>query len=343
MKNLILVLSAIWLTTGATPLVAQEDTAHFRITVSGSREPIALACEEGCAWKTLTFSLDPNGTLIDEYGMRAPDAGGDARRFVIRVGSAGDRMALTCEKGCAWKALEFALTPVPAVVTELGKVSAVAGPESSGLSPTDIQLAIDLGQDAKAARAFLVQYHIVAYHAATGIGRARETTPFGVFSTPFSRVVIASCEARLAGRPFTPADVTPQMLAPELRVLAFRWNESVSHPIWCYNPRPIQLKSQQRYPNSTPPLQNVTEVVILPSSEKAATPILPARSEKVKSRDLGLPDHIWYGSGVQAVFPLEGLPARPILRLKVFPSYGGRVTEFGRNDGRFPIDLTKLP
>lgn len=172
MKSLSLVLSVIWVTIGATALVAQrDDIAHFRITVSGSREPIALACEEGCAWKTLTFMPDPNGTVINEYGMRAADAGGDTRRFVIRVGSAGDRIALTCETGCAWKALEFVLTPVPAVVTRLGKVGAVAGPESPALSRTDIQLAIDLGRDAKAAPAFLSRYRLAASHAAVRIGK----------------------------------------------------------------------------------------------------------------------------------------------------------------------------
>jgi hypothetical protein len=331
----------VWLWTCGTSTAHGDDLAHFRINVRGSWEPVSLECEEGCAWKSLTFTLNPQGTLIDELGMAGGETRADQRRFLIRVGSVGDRMALTCQTGCAWKALEFALAPTPAVITERGKVPPAADARAqSALTPADIQLAIDIGRDPNAAQHFLAQYRIVAYQSSFVSTAPNETPTFGLFSTPFSRVVIASCEARKAGKPFSGDDVTAEMLEPELRVLAFRWNSRVSHPIWCVNLSPHRIGQVEA--TSVPPVQHVTDVVILPTAEKGAAPVLPTRSERVRSRDLGFPEHIWYGGGVRATFRLADLPGRPILKLSISPSYGGRVERWGPNDGRFPIDLARL-
>jgi hypothetical protein len=332
----------VWLSTCAVPTAYGEDLARFRISVKGSWEPVSLECEEGCAWKALTFRLNSQGTLIDEFGMAGSETRAGQRRFLIRVGSVGDRMALTCETGCAWKALEFTRAPTPAVITERGKVQAAADARAEyALTPADIRLAIDIGRDPDAAQHFLAQYRIVGYQPVYGVPTAPNKTPtFGVFSTPFSRVVIASCEARQAGKPFSGHDVTAEMLEPELRVLAFRWNSRVSHPIWCVNLSPHRIG--QLDATSVPPVQHVTDVVILPTAEKGAAPILPTRSERVRSRDLGLAEHIWYGGGVRATFRLADLPDRPILKLSISPNYGGRVEPWGNNDGRFPIDLARL-
>lgn len=342
MKKRVLGLCALWVSMCGAPIVHGDDLARFRITVKGTSEPVSLECEEGCAWKTLTFSLAPQGTLIDECGTAGEQTREEKRRFLIRVGSAGDRMAFACERGCAWKALEFVLGPTPATITERGKVQVDAGAAvSTHLSPADIQLAIDIGRDADAAQHFLAHYRIVGYQPVFGVPTAPNETPtFGVFSTPFSRVVVASCEAHQLGKPFSPHDVTEEMLRPELRVLAFRWNERVSHQIWCVNLRPNTLG--QVVATRVPPLMNVTAVVVLPSTEKSAVPVLPIRSERVRSRDLGLPEHIWYGSGVRAVFLLSDLPAQPIIKVNVSPSYGGRVERWEPNNGRFPIDLERL-
>ena len=46
--------------------------AHFKIIVTDTAQGIELTCEEGCAWKTLTFSCSgktPCESGIDEFGM----------------------------------------------------------------------------------------------------------------------------------------------------------------------------------------------------------------------------------------------------------------------------------
>ena len=227
--------------------------------------------------------------------------------------------------------------------TAYAPVGAAGGPAAT-LSPAEIQQAIDIGRNAKATQAFLEPYRIVGYSPTFGVPTAPSETPtFGVFSTPFSRVVIASCEARRASRPFTTKDVTEEMLRPELHVLAFRWNEAANdQAVWCLilSPRGIGPVGA----TSVPPVMNVEDVEILPSANGEASAIRRLGAEVVTSRQLGLPEHIWYGRGVKAVFPLNDVPSRAIFRLKVTPGYADRLDYPGRTTGRprFAVDFTTL-
>jgi hypothetical protein len=76
-----------------------------------------------------------------------------------------------------------------------------------------IEEAIGIASDDKAARSFLSRYAIQT-HAGWGDGPR-----IGLFSTPFARIVQAAAASRRAGKRFSPADATPDDLAPELHVV----------------------------------------------------------------------------------------------------------------------------
>jgi hypothetical protein len=55
----------------------------------------------------------------------------------------------------------------------------------------------------------------------------------GTFTTPYQRVVLAAFEAKRSYKPFTPAEVTPELIAPELRVraLPFTFKDGVANVV----------------------------------------------------------------------------------------------------------------
>jgi hypothetical protein len=51
---------------------AQSQLAEFQIVVEPSASGLKATCARGCAWKTLTFTCDPNAACkagIDERGV----------------------------------------------------------------------------------------------------------------------------------------------------------------------------------------------------------------------------------------------------------------------------------
>jgi hypothetical protein len=81
------------------------------------------------------------------------------------------------------------------------------------LTPAALEDAIRLAGDEKAARRFLEAY-VLQTRAGWGKGPL-----IGSISTPFARVVQAGLTARKQGNAFTMADVTPELIAPELHVI----------------------------------------------------------------------------------------------------------------------------
>jgi hypothetical protein len=108
-----------------------------------------------------------------------------------------------------------------------------------------------------------------------------------MFSTPYLRVALAARQAKITYRaPFTAADVTPDMVAPELYVYA----------------------SSQ---TNGPTVINVVTVVITPHggspSEKQAKAIHPVRFEVMPMTFQNLFGFKAEGTGWIAVFPLSAL------------------------------------
>src|SRR5262245_16341793 len=84
----------------------------------------------------------------------------------------------------------------------------------TALTPERIGEALALAADEPAAGKFLDGYNIQS-RAGWGKGPL-----LGRFSTPFSRVVQAAVAAQKRGKPLTAADVSPELIAPELHVIA---------------------------------------------------------------------------------------------------------------------------
>ena len=82
------------------------------------------------------------------------------------------------------------------------------------MSSKNVEAALQLAGDEKMARRFLSMY-VVQSRAGWGNGPL-----LGSFSTPFARVVEAALAARKTGKPLAPSDVTSEMFAPELHVIA---------------------------------------------------------------------------------------------------------------------------
>ena len=74
-KQLIIdVLIVVFVLTASSELLAQEkkstDLKDFKVLVEKTDNGIKMICENGCAWKELTYSInDYKPQAIDEYGM----------------------------------------------------------------------------------------------------------------------------------------------------------------------------------------------------------------------------------------------------------------------------------
>lgn len=94
--------------------------------------------------------------------------------------------------------------PVASVVFALA-IALGLSTQRTSLSPDEIAAAIEQGQRIKEPM------YVVAGEVAPGVG--------GIYlSGPFARVVTASAEAARKYRPFTAADVTPEMISPLLEI-----------------------------------------------------------------------------------------------------------------------------
>ncbi len=116
----------------------------------------------------------------------------------------------------------------------------------------------------------------------------------GVFSTPFSRVAQASRMAKTLYKPFTEADVTPEMTAPQLEVFASA--VSVRSPL-------------------PPGVGNVQAVLIMPKGVKdAAQAIQPTKTSDVPEEYRNMMGAVLEGKSILAVFPLDVLkPGREVV------------------------------
>lgn len=112
------------------------------------------------------------------------------------------------------------------------------------------------------------------------------STYLGCYTTPFSRVAQAAQAAKKKYKAFTEADVTPEMIAPHLEVLA---------------------PSLDRVGNRAG-RANVEAVVIMPKKSKdRAAAIQPLKSEEMTSEYKNLMGATFEGRGMRAVFPLSVL------------------------------------
>jgi hypothetical protein len=104
--------------------------ARFSITVNrvrdAARERASLSCDEGCLWKTLTWSLTDHAVFVDNQGVwdmaRYKDRK-DRGNFLLTVTAKDKGFALGCERGCAWKDLSWDI-PNPVRINQDGMTDA---------------------------------------------------------------------------------------------------------------------------------------------------------------------------------------------------------------------------
>ena len=125
------------------------------------------------------------------------------------------------------------------------------------------------------------------------------------FSTPYMRVAMAARQARKAYRKFTPADVTPEMIAPELHVYA--WPQVNGADKASRDP----VGGNAIYDRAPVGGVNVTAIVITPrkgkDEEKMAAAIHPSRFEEMTTLWQNLFGAEFRTLGMVAAFPLSAL------------------------------------
>lgn len=116
----------------------------------------------------------------------------------------------------------------------------------------------------------------------------------GFFTTPFSRVALAARRAKALYKPFTEADVTPEMTVPQLEVYA--GSVSVSAPL-------------------PPGIANVQTVLIMPKGSKdVGAAIQPTTTSEASEEYRNMMGAVLEGKSIHAVFPLDALkPGREVV------------------------------
>lgn len=119
----------------------------------------------------------------------------------------------------------------------------------------------------------------------------------GCFTTPYSRVALAAREARERYQAFSADQVTPEMIAPELEVIA------------------IPQKTFVFGRGMEGPPASVKAVVVIPTKSKdRSQAILPLRQEPTLERYSNMLGATWEAAGMVATFPLSALSEKHEIR-----------------------------
>ncbi|MEP6262835.1 MAG: hypothetical protein ABJ092_14760 [Gillisia sp.] len=118
-----LIMLTLVLSFSTSSLYAQESKeiklTEFLVVVQNSdNNKITMECKEGCAWKTLSYSLIINDKpqAIDEYGMTDLDKvnlqeDADLSNFLFTVERMGNKLFFKGIEGTAWTEISFSISP----------------------------------------------------------------------------------------------------------------------------------------------------------------------------------------------------------------------------------------
>ena len=180
------------------------------------------------------------------------------------------------------------------------------------LTPAALEDAIRLAGDEKAARRFLEAY-VLQTRAGWGHGPL-----IGSISTPFARVVQAGLTARKQGGAFTIADVTPELMVPELHV--------------------IVLSQQPTYDEST--MATVRSVFLAEHGASAGRP--PSRTEQLTKAYQSRYGVASDRPTIVAVFSLDALTPDAEVRVVFDRTVRGATALSGCGHCAVPLDTRKL-
>jgi hypothetical protein len=177
---------------------------------------------------------------------------------------------------------------------------AVCGPSSAraqvitDMTPQDIEKAIRAGEKGDVPSGAISK----------SSGWSWGSIYLATFSTPYMRVAAASRAAKKAYKKFTPADVTPEMVAPELHV--YGWSQMNGN-----QPTQAPLGGGALHDSAARGAVSVSAVVITPKKgkqeEKQAAAIQPLRFEPLPTVWQNLFGARTEAEGMLAVFPLSAL------------------------------------
>ncbi len=115
-RSVIFFMAAALVVGGALVGTAQQKAnsmADFSFTMQNASGTMLLACEHGCAWKTLRWSgrsgtdVSITDVSINDRGMVGGDNKEENSTFLIGIHAGDGKMELSCKRGCAWKALSY--------------------------------------------------------------------------------------------------------------------------------------------------------------------------------------------------------------------------------------------
>ena len=110
-KRLLIILGIFLSLTAFSVDDTSSSESEFLILISDTDDGLQLVCEEGCAWKELSFSLDQGKQqFIDQYGMTSlgrPSQNDMASNFLLSIQKTEGELHLESRKGTSWTQLNF--------------------------------------------------------------------------------------------------------------------------------------------------------------------------------------------------------------------------------------------
>jgi len=113
-------LIAVFILTAHSEVHAQEkkstDLKDFKVVIEKTDNGIKMTCENGCAWKELTYSINDNKPqAVDEYGMtelnkNSTDKDSNLTDFLFTLTKTEKGIELKGIEGTAWTELSFSLS-----------------------------------------------------------------------------------------------------------------------------------------------------------------------------------------------------------------------------------------
>ena len=195
----------------------------------------------------------------------------------------------------------------------LGFLAAVPAADAqilATLTPQQIEEAIKIASNERDTDRLLRNYRL-QNRGSVMIGTS-DGPLYGVFTTPFTRIVYAARDAPRRYQKFTADDVTPEMLAPEIVVAT-------------------NVKS---FTAPSPGVAGVTAVVLMPlRSKNRSLAIHPSRVEASVEKYANLFGASFEAVSMVAVFPIEAFTEK--YEVHVVYEAGG----YGCSDCAFPIKL----
>jgi hypothetical protein len=204
-----------------------------------------------------------------------------------------------------------AISALAAVAVRAAAAQQAAAP----ITDRDVSDALRLAEDEKAAMRVLTSYDLQT-RAGWGTG------PYiGTLTTPFARVLRAALVAHRKGQTFAATDLTPDLVLPELHVIAYAQKSAYDQPL-AAEPFSVALAPRG-------------------SRDPAAT-VQPVRKEELTAEYVDRYGLESAGPGAIAIFPLTALRGEMEVRVLFDRAAKGSSPLANCRECIVPIDMRKI-